>query len=627
MKKLYTIFLLLIQFLLPAQNEFSKWYFGFYAGLDFATSPPTALNNGVLTTTEGVATISDNAGNLLFYTDGVSVVNSTHVTMANGLGLSGHGSSTQSAIIVKKPGSDSLYYIFTTHLANATGMRYSIVDMSLAAGLGSVTVKNATLYPYTCEKQVAVRHCNGKDVWIVTHHYGTNEFRAYLLNSAGLSVNSVTSSIGISVNNSFTSIGEMKISPDGKKLAVATLSNVASNPGVGAFHLFDFDASAGTITNSLSLLTTTFFPVGCGPYGVEFSPDGSKLYGTITTNMTYSCALFQWNVCAPTASAIVASQFSISIPNVNVGTVQRAIDNKIYLVMGSTSSLSVINNPNASGAAMNFSLNAIALDPNSLCGIGLPNYINGYTHTLPSLFTNTLNCQNSSFSVPPVPTFSAGCSATPYTPGSYLWDFGEPSSGALNTSTLANPSHYYGSIGTYTTTLIIYSNCINDTLKKVVNITVPGPAISVAGNSVICKGERYTYTVSGASSYAWSNGSAISTTTFAPTTTTVLSVTGSSAGCTTTKTFSITVNPCTGISSVSDKAAFSIFPNPFKDQLFVEAAEASELVITNLNGVVVLKSKLSEGKNEISTSELKAGVYLVQAGAGEMAWRSRFVKE
>jgi gliding motility-associated-like protein len=37
---------------------------------------------------------------------------------------------------------------------------------------------------------------------------------------------------------------------------------------------------------------------------------------------------------------------------------------------------------------------------------------------------------------------------------SFVWDFGDPSSGADNTSTLANPSHYYANPGTYTIRLV-----------------------------------------------------------------------------------------------------------------------------------------------------------------------------
>ena len=102
MKHILTVFIFLIVIGIHSQNETKKWYFGNQAGLDFMTSPPTILTNGVINTVEGCATISDAAGNLLFYTDGITVYNKNHVVMANGTGLNGNSSSTQSAIIITK---------------------------------------------------------------------------------------------------------------------------------------------------------------------------------------------------------------------------------------------------------------------------------------------------------------------------------------------------------------------------------------------------------------------------------------------------------------------------------------------------------------------------------------------
>jgi hypothetical protein len=50
MKKIKIISTLLLIFnssLFFSQNEFSKWYFGSYAGLDFSTSPPTILTKSI----------------------------------------------------------------------------------------------------------------------------------------------------------------------------------------------------------------------------------------------------------------------------------------------------------------------------------------------------------------------------------------------------------------------------------------------------------------------------------------------------------------------------------------------------------------------------------------------------
>src|SRR5437762_12543520 len=88
-----------------AQHEYDNWYFGSQAGIDFTSGVPVNLTNGQIYTTEGSSCISDSAGNLLFYTDGVTVWNKNHQQMANGFGLEGGGSTSQSALILRQPSS------------------------------------------------------------------------------------------------------------------------------------------------------------------------------------------------------------------------------------------------------------------------------------------------------------------------------------------------------------------------------------------------------------------------------------------------------------------------------------------------------------------------------------------
>jgi PKD repeat protein len=614
-----------------AQIEFSKWCFGQLAGLDFSSSPPSVFNS-YSGTPEGVASICDNAGNLLFYGDGTSIITVSNTIMANGSGLTGHPSSTQSSLIVKQPGSNNLYYNFTTTAIGAPdGLRYSIVDMSLAAGMGSVTVKNVPLYTPTCEKQVAVRHCNGRDIWIVTHDFNSNQFRSFLLNSAGLSNSPVLSAVGGTIGGAggFPAPGYLKVSPDGRKLAMASYTNsIPANLGVGGFFMFDFDPASGMVSNSLTLLSAQNLPINAGPYGVEFSPDGTKLYGTTSPNgnQINSSLLFQWDLCAGNNGAVISSQYSININSIRFGSIQKAIDNKLYIVANATQSLSVINNPNASGAGMNFVLNGLSIAPNTGFS-GLPNFINPYTKTPPANFTNSVACQTASFFAPPNPTYNSGCSPTSYAPNSYLWDFGEAAAGAGNNSTASNPVHTYSALGTYTVSLILYSNCNNDTLKKVISISIPSPTVSVSGTFEICKGEKRVYTASGANTYVWSNNSTSVSTTFSPATTTVYSVTGTATtGCKSTKVFTVNVKPCVGIVTNEKNIDLRLYPNPVKDVLSIECAEPANVVIYDMNGLVILESKVNPGVNEINTSNLKPGVYYIRSSNTMGSWRGRLVK-
>ena len=68
--------------------------------------------------------------------------------------------------------------------------------MTLNGGLGDVTsVKNVPLITPTSEKITGVRHCNGKDVWVITHEYRSDAYYAYLVSASGISA-PVIDSIG-----------------------------------------------------------------------------------------------------------------------------------------------------------------------------------------------------------------------------------------------------------------------------------------------------------------------------------------------------------------------------------------------------------------------------------------------
>eukprot|EP01035_Chromulina_nebulosa_P055523 gene55523-76076_t len=98
---LFFVWLIAVPLSIQAQKENNIWYFGNNCGLDFSTTPPTALTNGKINTNEGCSSVSDAQGNLLFYTDGLTVWNKNHAVMDNGTGLKGNSSSTQSSVVVK----------------------------------------------------------------------------------------------------------------------------------------------------------------------------------------------------------------------------------------------------------------------------------------------------------------------------------------------------------------------------------------------------------------------------------------------------------------------------------------------------------------------------------------------
>lgn len=344
-----------------SQKESRKWYFGYNAGLDFCSNPPTVLTNGALQTLEGCSSISDPSGNLLFYSNGQTIWDKTHAVMANGTGLLSSFSTSQACLIVKQPGSSTIYYVFSLFAyGHPNGLNYSIVDMSLAGGNGSVTVKNVVVQDPSAEKLAGVMHDNGSDVWIISHDVNTNDFRANLLTSAGLNTTAVISSVGLLISWGDPTIGYMKVSPDRKRIAMAVYN-------LSRFELFDFNASNGQVSNPLSLSSPSMAAYGC-----EFSPDSKKLYGT----SWHDTDIHQWNLNAGSNSAIVQSKTSVYTSTVvGFGALQLGPNGKIYVARPGRQTLGVIHSPNTIGINCNYADVGQSLGT-ATCQFGLPNYVN-----------------------------------------------------------------------------------------------------------------------------------------------------------------------------------------------------------------------------------------------------------
>ncbi|WP_396188420.1 T9SS type B sorting domain-containing protein [Flavobacterium sp.] len=404
-----------------AQGEANIWYFGQNAGIDFNSGSPVALTNGQLVTDEGCATISNSSGQLLFYTDGITVYNRNHSIMVNGSGLMGHPSSTQSATIVPMPSSNNLYYIFTTdNEHDPNGFRYSIVDMNLDSGNGAVTTnKNVLVYTPTIENLGITKHGNGQDYWIVTHGWNSNSFIAYQLTASGLNLIPVVTNIGQVITGNptdYVAAGTIKISPSGSKLAFTSVSDIAQ--------LFNFDNSTGILSNGITLTTE-----GGDLYGAAFSPDESLLYISNTFG-----TIHQFNL---NTTNIPNSEFTIYNGDI-LGQMQVGPDNKIYVAFGSSFYLGVINNPNLYGASCNFQRNGFYLDGKK-SKLGLPSFSQSFFFIPAIQLNNACENQNTTFQ------FSTNQTVT-----SANWNFGDGS-----TSSALQPNHAYTNAGNYTVSVTI----------------------------------------------------------------------------------------------------------------------------------------------------------------------------
>ena len=472
--KFLTILFLFFLTTVNAQREAANWYFGSGAGLDFNSGTPVVLTNGRLDTQEGCATMSDINGNLLFYTDGSIVYNRNHSIMPNGSGLLGHSSSTQSAIIVPNPTNNSIYYIFTVDEPNPRnadsnplndkddgvidGLNYSEINMNLDNNFGDINPrkKNIPLITYNSnnseenafkcsEKITAIQHADGNSFWVIT--FFNNTFYSFRITSHGVNNNPVKSTVSTKIpigGYLINAIGYLKSSPNGKKLAIANMSNRPTrerNPktnlivrNTGKVLLYDFNNETGKVSNENLLIS------GDNPYGVEFSSQSKKLYVTVnhfepTSDNVAGSSLYQFDL---KASNISKSKKLIIKNNNAAGALQLAIDGKIYRA-GFTSSnrnyLSVINLPEKNGTACDFSYNKIYLK-GKIVNLGLPPFIQ-------SLFLFNFKYEFTCFGDT---THFFLTSLEPF--DSLTWDFGD---GVFSKD--KDAYHEYKSPGTYTVSL------------------------------------------------------------------------------------------------------------------------------------------------------------------------------
>ncbi|MDJ1498951.1 T9SS type A sorting domain-containing protein [Cytophagaceae bacterium DM2B3-1] len=417
-----------------AQKESTIWYFGNHAGLDFSNGAPRVITNNAMNTTGGSAVMCDaQSGALLFYTNGYRIWNREHQPMKNAdttYPLDCPNGKSQAAMITPVPGSPERYYVFSLHpppgtiidesycssgagSQQANVLKYCVIDMAGDQGKGEVILPNKVLDAGLTEKMTAVRHANGSDYWLVTHQWQSNQFRSYLVSTQGVS-EAVVTAIGSqhgSESFSFELSGQLKASPNGKKIAV-------SLPSFEAFtyplELFDFDSQTGILSNLINLGDIIF------QYGLSFSPDNSKLYAQSLSpwvKRPYEL-IVQYDLQAGDSSAIIASRMSIITgnPYTNIRDIavqpyvamQLAPDGKLYGIFSVTGEpdsrrMVVIANPNAKG--FDCEVNAVSFNfPIKGYWAGLPNFMDGYFNNLTPQNPPEGNCATSNLVVSPNPT-------------------------------------------------------------------------------------------------------------------------------------------------------------------------------------------------------------------------------
>jgi len=317
--------------------------------------------------TYGHSNICTGAGELLLATDGANIYGADGALIDNGdsiitglaFGALG-GFPVQSTIIL--PLGDSIYYVFnTTHsdsnlfIPNAPPdlVLYHVVDMKQNGYAGKVIKKNRVAVDsarLAASHMTAVRHGNGRDWWLVKQAAvtggSTNKTYAFLVKQdtiLGPYIQSYPNTANGILFGSWS--GQSAFNNAGNKYVAVDYMRY--------LFMTDYDRCTGLFSNPQRLVVPMSFTGDSQPSGACFSPNDSFLY--VCTFGT----IFQYELNNPdsaTAWVKVADADTISSYFHEYVSISLGHDQKIYIGnhMNGGSTMSVINNPNAKGAACDF---------------------------------------------------------------------------------------------------------------------------------------------------------------------------------------------------------------------------------------------------------------------------------
>ena len=395
---------------------------------------------------------------------------------------------------------------------NGRGLRYFKIDMSLNGGLGDVVEADVQVYDYSYEGICAIRHSNGTDYWILINQ-----------DTSGIGVYSVTQNgvqlAGVYPYPVFYSgFGIIKSSPTQSGVGAPCCNKVMTSAG-----LYDFNLSTGVLTLESDLGAASpyyfeFSPNGFYLYASIFDPNtfASNLvqYNVFAPSQTGQTVESTAQVIEPNFDGLYLQLASdgkiyfteqsfgfttllgtINCPNTSDPTVSSGVlsfPNDTILSIGF---YSLPNFPswifyNNYEAQIQFGPDTVYLCQGdtlllnagegtswSWGGDASTNTSQFYTVTSPGIFSATVTSTcglgsdqivvlDCSFINIAASTDTCTNEEISFNINTNLlieqiieWNFGDPASGALNTSQLGTPTHIYSSPGSYTVRCIVQINC------------------------------------------------------------------------------------------------------------------------------------------------------------------------
>jgi len=451
-----------------------NWVFGYDGGkgdpkfgtssVDFNSGNPTVsfAAQGKMVIFETNASISDEAGKLLYYTNGYDVedANFKKVQGATNLGIRYWDGlhEPQGVLFINNPSSDSSYYLFYINIVlNSPNfyildINYLLIDKFLENVINKGNVVHDTLSNGCLS---ACKHANGRDYWILINKENTNLFYKYLLTSEGI-IFIGTQNVGPTIKEGY---GQAVFSPNGKYFAL--LDAISFSEGL-YIKLYKFDRCNG----NLEFIRMGNFPTSSFS-GISFSPNSRYLYYSEQKN------LYQFDLQDPESFSFLdlidtiesqtawGSQYNLH---------QLGPDGRIYISNAySNFVMHRINKPNEKGTACLPKSNSFALK--TLGGFGIPNMPNYRLGPLDGSSCDTLGIDNIPWAwwrhdqdTTDYLNFEFS-DLSAYEVTEWEWSFGDG-----NLSKTQSPIHRYSKNGIYEVCLIAKNKNGADTLCKTLQV-------------------------------------------------------------------------------------------------------------------------------------------------------------
>jgi hypothetical protein len=359
MKKILFL-LLFVSSLIYAQKHDYNWILG---GRSDSTSANTVVKfddvlpavsiatTGFVPMSWANASISDSAGKLLFFTNGINVYNKDFQSIPNAVLQSSFtipyqnsGLNWSSFVFLPNPGDTNLYTLFycipDTSFSNgpcfgpltAAGMSnhlyFTTLDKRLNGGLGGILSANNIAYTGLLAMNgaglAATKHANGRDWWLIIKNACDAGYQTFLFTPSGV-LHQGQQNAPYIFNQSKVSNSCM-FSPDG--------SMYSMTPNGDELVIYKFDRCTGILSDQL--IIPSLMPPNCLS---EFSSNSRFLYQIIQNKKIVQYDLLNYNVpnAVSNSGIVVGETDTFNCPIFPVATTTYIIaprlapDSKIYI--------------------------------------------------------------------------------------------------------------------------------------------------------------------------------------------------------------------------------------------------------------------------------------------------------